>query len=557
MSRTDGNMPTQATTDLRPLYETVLVPRLAALEQHRLSLKSAIFASSLLVGLPVVAAFCGGGDLVALALPEPAQPWVFPTSLVLIAVGATIAFSRYAIPGLTAYANYRAQFKRDIVSEIFRAVSPGATYEPFSHITPETFEQSGLFERQGKVGGDDLVRGRIGNTPFEACEIDRSYSTGGENSQNVSVFHGLFFHLDFNKTIHGRTVVQPRDSAGIRLASRRDLARVTLENPEFESRFDVFSSNPIEARYILTPLLMERIVSIRDQTNRPICLSFVDNRAFVAVHYGRALFEPSIAQTTSFDALAEMGQHFGLAEVVVEELDLNTRIWTKDVDARLLDEKPALDGMAALSTGDLTADNVLRRVVGEMYVDADTGVSPQRPARSRANVERHSDVAVVSYRLAWWALVCMVISLGFAIAGAIAVAMLVNPEWTLAELWPILGVPPDAVEVFRTRAPVVLGTCAVGGGFSALYWITYVRRVVIDRREIRVKRGLSPFARRYARSEQERILQLDCYLYLGRADATKFINPSLSPMLRSTEEARWVAWEMRRALDEVGRMGGG
>ena len=41
---------------------------------------------------------------------------------------------------------------------------------------------------------------------------------------------------------------------------------------------------------------------------------------------------------------------------------------------------------------------------------------------------------------------------------------------------------------------------------------------------------------------------MDRYLYLGRAGAFKIINPSLSPMLRNAEEARWVASEMRRAI---------
>jgi len=86
------------------------------------------------------------------------------------------------------------------------------------------------------------------------------------------------------------------------------------------------------------------------------------------------------------------------------------------------------------------------------------------------------------------------------------------------------------------------------GGFFALYWITYVRRVVIGADAIRVKRGLSPFARTYPRTDRTRILQLDRYLYLGQADEAKLINPSISPILRSVDEARWVAFEMRRAL---------
>jgi len=545
-------MPTLSSADLRSLYDTVLAPRLANLEHDRLILRQAIFASSLLVGLPLAMQFCGGNDLAYLVAPESVQPWIGITTIVAIIAGFSIAISRYALPGFTAYLNYRAKFKREIVGEIFRAVSPGATYAPDSYIKSEIFDQSGIFSQMGDLRGDDLVRGRIGDTPFEACEIQRSYTTGsGKDSRTVPVFHGLFFRLDFNKTVRGRTVVQPQKPQGITLGSRRDLTAVELENPDFESRFNVFSTDPVEARYILTPVLMERILQIQEHTKRPLCLAFVNNRAFVAVDYGRALFEPSIKDTTSFDSLAEMVEHFGLAELVVHELDLNTRIWTKEVDASLLDEAPAVNPIASMSTGTLTPETLFKHAAGDMYVSEDAGPAPVKPAYTRARIERDGDTAIVRYRLAWWAFMTMAMSLPFIVVGLAAIGMLIDPDWTLATLLATGELTEEGVTAFRSGALVALGICFVVGGFISLYWITYVRRVVIARDEILVTRGLGLFARQYPRSNQTRILQMDNYVYLGKADAVKIVNPSLSPMLPSKDEARWIAWEMRRALNDI------
>ena len=38
------------------------------------------------------------------------------------------------------------------------------------------------------------------------------------------------------------------------------------------------------------------------------------------------------------------------------------------------------------------------------------------------------------------------------------------------------------------------------------------------------------------------------YLSFGQGDEARLINPSISPILRSADEARWVVFEMRRAL---------
>lgn len=536
----------QPDPDLRSLYDTVLAPRLAVLEQERLALRSAIVRSLLLVGIPAVIALYGT-DLLGFVLPEVVRPLLTPMAFTLVIAGVLVAGFTYAIPGFTAYVNYRARFKREVVAEIFRVVSPGATYAPNSHMQQAVFERSGLFDTRGGLSGDDLVRGRIGETPFEACEMNRHYSTGGKNSRTITVFHGLFFRFDFNKTIHGRTYVQPQRVSNMCMASRDDLARVPLENVEFEKAFEAFSTNPVEARYILTPALMERILAIHQTTGRQVCLAFVDNLAFVAIEYGRSLFEPSIKETTTFAALEEMAEHFRLAELVVRELDLNTRIWTKDVDARLLDEAPADNKFEALQAGNLTAASVIKQVTGGLYVDADGGAAP-RPARVRSRVDTLANVTIVRYRLALWAVVCMLITAGFATLAAIAVSTLIDPEWTLAHIDPTGVLKSEGASTFRSGAMVLLTVSTGVGSIFALMWMTYVRRVVIEPDRIRVKRGLSPFARTYPRTDRTRILQMDRYLYLGDADEARLINPSISPLLRSAEEARWVASEMRRAL---------
>ena len=78
----------------------------------------------------------------------------------------------------------------------------------------------GVFQDRGSYHTDDRVRGRIGQTPFEAAEVKRQYSTGsGKNSRTYTVFHGLFFHLDFNKSLSGVTFVTPeRPRSRARLA---------------------------------------------------------------------------------------------------------------------------------------------------------------------------------------------------------------------------------------------------------------------------------------------------------------------------------------------------
>ena len=540
--------------DLQQLYTSLLTPRLEALEGERLKARFAIFASGLLVGLPIVG-FCNA-DVIGLVLPDAARPWLPFGCFALIVVGAILAVSKFAVPGITAYLNYRARFKRDIVAEVFKAVSPGAVYEPDRYVAEPIFDASGLFAKRGSFKGDDLVRGRIGQTAFEASELQRQYTEGsGKDERTQVVFHGLFFHLDFNKAIRGRTVVRPADTASWRLGSQAGLTRVVLEDPEFEKAFEVYSTSQVEARYILTPLLMERIVEIRGKTEKPIFVAFAANAAFVAVHYGRSLFEPSIATSTSFDSVVEIADHFRLADVIVQELDLNTRIWTKDADAGLLETAPSVNPLESLASGDLDAGSLLRsamKMAGKMYEDANAGSPPAPPDRSRASLERDADGLTVRYRLSWWFVPNLVIAAAAALVAVAALGCFANGDFAR---WAIAFVTPEEsaefMNVVRTGSLAVLGGAIVVGGLPAMYVHAYVHRVHIGRGEILVSRGLRVSPRRYPRTDETRILQLDNFVLLGKAKEFKLVNVSLAPALRSPLEARWVAWQMRRAMEET------
>ncbi|UCG49610.1 MAG: DUF3137 domain-containing protein, partial [Phycisphaerales bacterium] len=103
------------------------------------------------------------------------------------------------------------------------------------------------------------------------------------------------------------------------------------EDPEFERNFAVYGSDQIEARYILSTSLMSRIVDFKKGSGRKIHLSFVGSRVFVAISYTRSLFEPRIFTTLlDFEPIRGYFEDLQLAVGIVDELNLNTRIWSKE-----------------------------------------------------------------------------------------------------------------------------------------------------------------------------------------------------------------------------------
>jgi len=105
---------------------------------------------------------------------------------------------------------------------------------------------------------------------------------------------------------------------------------VKLENPEFESFFQVYSTDQIEARYILTPKIMESLVKIKKQFKNDIYFSFSGTRIYMALKSDQNLFEPRFyGSIISFNDIEIMYNLFYLNKLFIKELNLNTRIWTK------------------------------------------------------------------------------------------------------------------------------------------------------------------------------------------------------------------------------------
>jgi len=307
--------------ELRQYYDDVLLPDLTVLEaQRKKVLRKIVIAGAVI--LPVC---------ILLAVLFRIAAYVFCILGAILWLFLAAWFSRA----------YVSKFKTDIIKKIVKFIDESLVYSKDSHVKQGLFTASCIFkERVDEYDGDDHVTGMLEETKVQFSEIHAQHVSRDSKGRRRyhTIFKGLFFMADFNKEFKGITVVLP-DTAerlfghiGTMLQSwnikRADL--VKLEDPEFEKMFVVYGKDQIEARYVLSTSLMRRIVEFKKKTKRRVYLSFVGSKIFVAVAYGRDLFEPRIFRTLlDFAPVREYFEDLGMAAGIVKDLNLNTRIWTK------------------------------------------------------------------------------------------------------------------------------------------------------------------------------------------------------------------------------------
>lgn len=59
---------------------------------------------------------------------------------------------------------------------------------------------------------------------------------------------------------------------------------ILLENNQFNNNFITYSNNQFDARYILSPLMMEKILAFKNMYKRSISLSFVDGVMYIVIN---------------------------------------------------------------------------------------------------------------------------------------------------------------------------------------------------------------------------------------------------------------------------------
>jgi hypothetical protein len=229
-------------------------------------------------------------------------------------------------------------YKQVVVGRVVAALGHGLSYSPESRFTKDDFLGMDLFLREVQTWkAEDEVSGRKNAVSYSLLEAKATRTEGsGKNRRTVTIFRGLIVRLDFNKHFRGHTVVVPNSESQIlgglfgESESRRAKELCRMENVDFEATFSVYSTDQQEARYILTPKLMELIIDANRSIDGIRC-SFQASSVFVTIptsadRFNIRLFGSKVTPETS---VGELAQLVGLAEQLIDTLDLETRIWTK------------------------------------------------------------------------------------------------------------------------------------------------------------------------------------------------------------------------------------
>ncbi len=238
--------------------------------------------------------------------------------------------------------DYRSDFKQKVIAPLIEQIDKNLGYLPEMHVPLGNFNRSKLFTtRPDRVSGNDYVRGKIDNIDiaFSDFHAEKRHKDSKGRESWETLFQGLFIISDFHKKFQGETIILP-DSAQSLFGdligswlqahnfSRKEL--IKMDSPNFEKEFVVYGTDQVEARYILTPTLMQKLLNYKKRSKHPLYVSFIRGKIYMAIEYNDDMFEPSLFRSLlNYKIAMEYVATLHLAVGVVEELKLNQKLWSK------------------------------------------------------------------------------------------------------------------------------------------------------------------------------------------------------------------------------------
>jgi len=237
--------------------------------------------------------------VICLAVAAVAVISLFKWLLVVLIIAA-IAAVVFWILSWSAGAQIVHMLKVNIVRTALSGVFAECEYAPTGHVAGSDIRAAGLIDGWDVSSGNDHVRGKYKGHSIEFSDVhlekESTYTDndGNEHSKYKTIFKGQWMTCKLNRTLD--SMVRVREKAGLWGFAKNKLGvrakgSIETENDAFNHQFEILSSDPHTAFYVLTPHFMEYITAADRQANGRTFLCFSGDTVHIAVHNGRDSFE--------------------------------------------------------------------------------------------------------------------------------------------------------------------------------------------------------------------------------------------------------------------------
>ena len=225
----------------------------------------------------------------------------------------------------------------NVVKSLIDDVFDSAEYDPFKHIDGAKLKNAGMvfpFEYDS-VKGSDYIKGSYNGldvelSDIELTKVDSIYdeTTQQWKEEEHRVFKGQWLICDFGKELSGEIHIS--DGAK-KLRKQHKNDSVEMENTAFNDKFLVTSADAYESYYILTPHMMEYILTMADKSGGDFYMAFLrGGKLHIAVKTERDFFELGKTKTNIDELRQKFREELKWFTDIIDVLRVEDTLYKKE-----------------------------------------------------------------------------------------------------------------------------------------------------------------------------------------------------------------------------------
>lgn len=295
--------------DITAFYQNRIEPHFQALEPERRRI------AGIRIFIVICSALVLGGFIAVCYYTPPYIEFAGGAGIIY----AVVAIGCYCLTG----ADFEKKLKSFLLSEItnFLGIEQGerASKNPLSL---QSFQRYGILPSGNQQSLTDHFYGKKEEIEVDIADALIKHKTQTRNKDGrtettvTTLFQGPIFRFSYNRPIKGHVIIVKDGGRIVNFLSKGTFPgeRVTLENTEFESRFEIYATDQVEARYVLTPRFMERLLDLYSYIKeKPFGIVFSESLAYLTLDVRTDWFEPG----SLFNKLADQRR----VENLIEQLN--------------------------------------------------------------------------------------------------------------------------------------------------------------------------------------------------------------------------------------------
>lgn len=223
---------------------------------------------------------------------------------------------------------YAKAYKKEILPKIAKLFGEFA-YNIGGKISMALMSPSKIVPGHDRYKSEDYFVGTYKGIDIEFSEIDLAVRRrSNKKTYYKTIFKGLAILLNTkHKRFFGHTILDQNKSKISEWFKEKThaLERAEMVDPEFEEIFDAYTNDQVEARYLIDPIMIERLKGLYEEYDgEQMAAAFYENKMLILIASKHNHFEPSniYVPATNPSSILNMKKEIGEILSIIDKLSL-------------------------------------------------------------------------------------------------------------------------------------------------------------------------------------------------------------------------------------------